>query len=394
MDLKTIKFPLKKKSSYDSTQNLEKSSTEIATEETTKSRFTTNLSNIDLDPLKVKDSMGRLSGKMKHSLNKISDKIPIPKISNSGGATGGVDEFDQAIINIESDTQQQQPQLQEYNDNNIQHEIDLDEQQHQTKHSSKNMIHTISNVKGKLNKFGKVAKQRLSNLQPSNSLHEDNDSAHSNASKDSNPSLTAIARLSRTIPSAFQSSNVDNSTGKSSQTTSTPHTPPSISNNEPKSPSAILAEELLELSVENENENENEGNSFPKLSRRPSEYLEFENVTTTSAPNSPPESGSVTSPTPSSGNESASGVVSHTPFLHQKVKKLNFLKTPSPSSSTPPLEANNDQSLEDNDPYYQPYGNHHHPASLSKLFLSNALTFLPFLYVRWCKALGRKENTK
>lgn len=367
MDLKTIKFPLKnslKKSSNENSINSDKSPNETPPEEVTKSRLSTNLSSIDLDPLKVKDSMGKLGGKMKSSFNKISDKIPIPKIpvTTTSTGNGGVDEFDQAIINIETDTQ-----LQQQDHDPEQQDVDNDDPQ-PSKHSSKNVIHTISNVKGKLNKFGKAAKQKLSTLQQSNSVnHEENESAHSNGSDGNNPSLTAIARLGRN-PFPFQSSNVENSTP---QSTSTPQSPPS-NNEQNKFPEDFLEEEIDE-------------NSFKKLSRRPSEFLEFENVGSGSTTDTPPETQSITSHTQSpSGNES----ISHTPFLNPKVKK--FLKGSLPSSKTPPLEVNNDPLFEEIDPYYQPYGHHHHQPSLSK-FLS---IFTSHLSPRWCQTLGREENFK
>jgi hypothetical protein len=348
------------------------------TEKHSKLKFPSGLSSIDLDPLRVKDQMGRLSGKMKSSLNKISEKIPVSKRSSNDG-----DEFDKVIQKIENKNIESSPL--EFQNDGEQQEGEEGEQEGSEPHKTKSVVAQITNVKGKLNKLGMAAKQRLSSIHHSTPFGaEENDSAHSSASKDSNSSLTATARLSRAFPVLLQSTSttLDNSSGTGTpsprQTSSAPCSNPSSTSNLPDDshmpPSVILAEELLEMWIdvdkEDKDKDETNFNSTPRLSRRPSEYLEFENTPSSTAP---PLARDSSAPLPRS-NSTDNGTTSHTPFLYPKVKKMGFLKSSPSPSSTPPLPLApasvmdpNELSADEADPYYQPYGSHHHPPSLSKL---------------------------
>ena len=144
-----------------------------------------------------------------------------------------------------------------------------------------------------------------------------------------------------------------------------------------------------------------EGEASPaevRLSRRPSEYLEFEKISSSNNLNDdsisdnnsdnnsnnnnnnnndlPSTTGTKSSTTNQSNDinniNSDSGIISHTPFLYPKVKKINFTKKTSSPSITPPLESSPPgDGLDEYDPYNQGvYQHHHHPPSLSKLFFS------------------------
>jgi hypothetical protein len=325
-----------------------------------------------LDPLKVKDQMGRLGGKMKNQFNKISEKIPLSKKSSD-------DDFDKVVLGIGQEVkkneleqlctqnkdkedghlqqQQQESHLQEL-------ELDSPELEPEEHQRLSKVVQKMTDVKGKLNKLGRAAKSRLVSFQPNSSFgHEENDSAHSSASKDSNNSLTATARLSRSLPSLFPTAAIATASASPSPPLDTlPSRLLPSAGAGPASPSTGVAEELLELwndDIEKELAPDNGGDGAetdkpPRLSRRPSEYLEFEKC---SSPEESPAGEGSGAGTPAV----AQGVtVSHTPFLYPKVKKMSFLKN---SSSTPPLET---PDLEEPDPYYQPYPHHSHPPSLSK----------------------------
>jgi hypothetical protein len=180
-------------------------------EKHSKLKFPVGLASIDLDPLRVKDQMGRLGGKMKSSLNKMSDKIPSSKKSSNE-----IDEFDKVIQNIENDELKKNNEItppETSSGTELQREQQQEQEEHDH-HKTKSVVAQITNVKGKLNKLGKAAKQRLSSIHQSSPFNvEENDSAHSSASKDSNNSLTATARLSRAFPVLLPSTsaNLDNS---------------------------------------------------------------------------------------------------------------------------------------------------------------------------------------
>jgi hypothetical protein len=324
--------------------------------------------------------MGKLGGKMKNQFNKISEKIPGTKKS-----ANEMDEFDKVVLGIgqevksSQDKDKEDGRVQEQHQEQQFQELELADSPDQEENPRlSKVVQKMTDVKGKLNKLGRAAKTRLSTLQPNSSFnHEENDSAHSSASKDSNNSLTATARLSRSLPVLFPTTAATPSTSSASLE-SLPSVPPqrianaSASATEPSSSTVVAEEDFLEMwSDETERENGNgdgdTGKPFNRLSRRPSEYLEFEKC-----------SGPEESSAGASGGEdmvataAPVSTVSHTPFLYPKVKKLNFLKPPSfPSSSssttTPPLETS-DLALEEPDPYYQPYAHHSHPASLSEFF--------------------------
>jgi hypothetical protein len=348
-------------------------------EKHSKLKFPVGLASIDLDPLRVKDQMGRLGGKMKSSLNKMSDKIPSSKKSSNE-----IDEFDKVIQNIENDELKKNNEItppETSSGTELQREQQQEQEEHDH-HKTKSVVAQITNVKGKLNKLGKAAKQRLSSIHQSSPFNvEENDSAHSSASKDSNNSLTATARLSRAFPVLLPSTsaNLDNSSDPPHQPPSSPHSRNPSSSTLPQdshqTSSAVLVDELLEMWIdvdreekEKEESDQHHFSSPSKLSRRPSEYLEFENSSSsalTQAPTAPPAPASSSA---NGNNNDTNGVAtSHTPFLYPKVKKLSFLKSSPSPNSTPPLPVDPSELTPDEaDPYYQPYGSHHHPPSLSK----------------------------